>query len=101
TPGMNGLLAMAKGLVLVGGGEEEHYQTIGETELRPIINVCPTEDDVVKQIESRLLAHPDDLRQLSLDSVAYIRRHHDHIRIAQQFLQVWQSESNTVPPSED
>ncbi|MBP5380798.1 MAG: glycosyltransferase family 1 protein [Bacteroidaceae bacterium] len=100
TPGMNGLLAMAKGLVLVGGGEEEHYQSIGETELRPIINVCPSEDDVVAQIESRLLTHPDDIRQLSLDSVAYIRRHHDHIRIAQQFLKVWQGTSNTIPPSE-
>ena len=36
TPAMNGLLAMAKGLVLVGGGEPENYEIIGEKEHRPI-----------------------------------------------------------------
>lgn len=92
TPGMNGLLAMAKGLVLVGGGEEEHYQLLGEPTLRPILNVQPSEEDVVQQIEQRLLAHPDDLRQLSLDSLTYIGRWHDHIRVAQQYLDFWRAE---------
>lgn len=90
TPAMNGLLAMSKGLVLVGGGEEEHYQLLGEKELRPIINVQPTEEDVVHQIESRLLSHPDDIRQLSLDSIEYIRRHHDPILVAQRYIDTWQ-----------
>ena len=89
TPAMNGLLAMAKGLVLVGGGEEEHYALLGENELRPIVNVQPSQEDVEAQIEKRLLTHPDALHQLSLDSIAYIRRHHDHIKIAQRYLDVW------------
>lgn len=89
TPAMNALLAMAKGLVLVGGGEEEHYALLGEHELRPIINVQPHLDDVVAQIESRLLSHPDRLQQLSADSLQYIRRHHDHIQVARRYLDVW------------
>lgn len=89
TPAMNGLLAMSRGLVLVGGGEEEHYKLLGEEKLRPIINVQPTEDDVVKQIESRLLSHPDDVRQLSLDSIEYVRRHHDPVVVAQRYLDTW------------
>ena len=89
TPAMNGLLAMSHGLVLVGGGEEEHYELLGEKELRPIINVQPTEDDVAEQITQRLLMHPDDVRQLSLDSIEYVRRHHDPIRVAQQYLDTW------------
>ncbi len=93
TPGMNGLLAMAKGLVLVGGGEEEHYQLLGEDELRPIVNVQPNEDDIVQQIEGRLLAHPEHIGQMSLDSIEYIRRHHDHIAVAQQYLEVWNATS--------
>lgn len=89
TPAMNALQAMSQGLVVVSGGEPEHYALLGETELHPIINVQPTEDDVFQQIEQRLLLHPESLEQLSRDSVEYVRRHHDPVRVAQQYLEVW------------
>lgn len=89
TPAMNALQAMSQGLVVVSGGEPEHYALLGETELRPIINVQPTEDDVFQQIEQRLLLHPEALEQLSRDSIEYVRRHHDPVRVAQQYLEVW------------
>ncbi len=89
TPAMNALLAMAKGMVVVGGGEEEQYELLGERELRPIINVQPSQESVEQEIEQRLLLHPDDLRQLQFDSALYTRRHHDHIRVAQQYLDFW------------
>ena len=85
TPGMNGLLAMAKGLILVGGGEPEHYELLGEHELYPIINVQPNEEDVYHQIATRLLSGQEDIHQLQLDSIEYIRRHHDHIKVARQY----------------
>lgn len=85
TPAMNALLAMAKGLIVVGGGEPEHYALLGEHELRPIINVQPNEQDVYDQIRDHLLAHPEDIRQLQLDSIEYVRRHHDHIAVARQY----------------
>ena len=86
TPAMNALLAMAKGLIVVGGGEEEQYQLLDEQELRPIINVQPTEQDVYEQIAHRLLSGAEDIHQLQLDSMEYVRRHHDHIQVAQQYL---------------
>ena len=89
TPGMNGLLAMAKGLVLVGGGEPEHYDLLGERVLRPIINVQPTEEDVYQQIATRLLSGKEDIHQLQLDSIEYIRRHHDHIKVAKQYVDLY------------
>ena len=89
TPAMNALQAMSQGLVVVSGGEPEHYALLGETELHPIINVQPTEDDVFQQIEQRLLLHPEALEQLSRDSVEYVRRHHDPVRVARQYLEVW------------
>lgn len=91
TPGMNGLLAMAKGLVLVGGGEEEQYQLMGENELRPIVNVQPTQESVEQEIERRLLLHPDDLAGLQEDSRAYTLRWHHHVRVAEQYVRYWQS----------
>ncbi|MBR1800360.1 MAG: glycosyltransferase family 1 protein [Bacteroidaceae bacterium] len=91
TPAMNALLAMAKGLIVVGGGEEEQYELLGEHELRPIINVQPTEQDVYDQILHRLVEHPEAVPQLQRDSIEYIRRHHDHIQVAGKYLETWQS----------
>jgi hypothetical protein len=86
---MNALLAMSKGIVCIGGGEPENYNIIGERSLRPIINVEPTYSSVLRAIES-LVLHPELLPQLKLDSVEYIRRHHDHIEVARRYLDAWQ-----------
>ncbi len=85
TPAMNALLAMAKGLIVVGGGEEEQYELLGEHELRPIINVQPTEEDVYHQMARRLLSGREDIHQLQMDSIEYIRRHHDHLSVARRY----------------
>lgn len=88
TPAMNALQAMSQGLVVVGGGEEENYEILGEKELRPIINVQPYEEDVYLQLE-QLVLHPERIPQLQLDSMEYVRRHHDSIKVAKQYLSVW------------
>ena len=88
TPAMNGLLAMGKGLVLVGGGEEENYNILGEEELRPIINVLPNEDDVFHKLEN-LVLHPETISELSTQSRLYIQRHHDHTKVAAKYLDFW------------
>ena len=88
TPAMNGLLAMAKGMVLVGGGEPENYEILGERELRPIVNVVPDEDDVYSKLE-QLELHPDDVNRRSADSRLYIERHHDYRKVAQQYVDFW------------
>ena len=88
TPAMNALLAMSQGLILVGGGEEENYAILGEDELRPIINVQPDEEDIYRQLE-QLVLHPERIDQLKRDSIAYIHRHHDSIKVAKRYLEAW------------
>lgn len=88
TPAMNALLAMAKGLVVVGGGEPENYDILGERELRPIVNVQPTEESVHAQLE-QLVLHPERIDDLSQQSIQYIHRHHDHVKVAQQYIDLW------------
>ncbi len=90
TPGMNGLLAMSKGIILVGGGEEEHYNLLNENRLRPIINVSPDEDDVYKKLEY-IVIHPEDIQRLSQESVEYVKEHHDYIKVANQYIDYWKS----------
>lgn len=89
TPGMNGLLGLAQGLVVVGGGEEEMYRIKNETELRPIVNVKPHEDSVYQALE-QLILHPERIESLSRQSIAFTEKHHDHIKVAKAYLRFWE-----------
>ena len=84
TPSMNALLAMSKGIIVVGGGEPENYDILGEKELRPIINVQPNEQSVYDELE-QLILHPERIPELKRQSVEYIKRHHDYIKVARQY----------------
>ena len=85
---MNALLAMSKGIVVVGGGEPENYEILGETELRPIVNVEPTYDSVYHELE-QLVLHPERIALLKQQSIEYVRRHHDYIKVARQYEQFY------------
>lgn len=89
TPAMNALLAMAKGIVVVGGGEEEHYQLLGEPTLRPIVNVQPEEEDVFHELE-QLVLHPEQVKTKALQSKAYIKKHHHYKKVALEYLRFWE-----------
>lgn len=88
TPAMNGLLAMAKGLILVGGGEKENYEILNEDKICPIINVLPNEQDVYNKLVD-LIKHPERIPILSAQSIEYVRKHHNHIKVAQQYIDYW------------
>lgn len=84
TPAMNALLAMSKGLIVVGGGEPEHYELLGEKSLRPIVNVEPTRESVCEALE-QLVLHPERIESLQRQSMEYVRRHHDYLAVARQY----------------
>ena len=84
TPSMNPLLAMSKGIVCIGGGEPENYGILGERELRPIVNVQPNYESVYHELE-QLVLHPERLPELKRQSVEYVCRHHDYLKVARQY----------------
>ena len=88
TPSMNPLLAMSKGIICIGGGEPENYDIIHEGQLRPIINVEPTYDSVYHELE-QLVLHPERIPELKHQSIEYVRKHHDYIKVARQYLDFW------------
>ena len=89
TPAMNALLAMSKGIVVIGGGEPENYEILGEHELRPIINVQPSYESVCQQLE-QLILHLDRLPELKRQSITYVQRHHNYLAVAQRYLDLYQ-----------
>lgn len=84
TPAMNALEAMSQGVVCVGGGEPENYEILGEKQLRPIVNVLPNEESVCHELE-QLVLHPERVVELKRQGLDYIRRHHDHRKVAGQY----------------
>lgn len=88
TPAMNALLAMSKGIINVGGGEPENYEILGESELRPIVNVEPDYESCFRELE-RLALHPEIVPQLKRQSVEYVRKHHDYVKVAREYEQLY------------
>jgi glycosyltransferase involved in cell wall biosynthesis len=89
TPAMNALEAMSKGVVCIGGGEPENYEIIDETELRPIINILPDREHVYQAL-SDIIAHPEQIVRLKKESIQYIERHHDYVKVAAQYEELYQ-----------
>ena len=81
---MNSLEAMARGIICIGGGEPENYEIIHETQLKPILNVLPTYESVYQQLE-QLVLHPERIPQLKKESIEYINKHHDYMKVAKKY----------------
>lgn len=89
TPAMNALEAMSKGVVCIGGGEPENYEIINETELRPIINILPDRENVYQALVD-IISHPEEIVRLKKESVEYVRRHHDYVKVAGRYEELYQ-----------
>lgn len=85
TPAMNALEAMAHGMVAVGGGEPENYDLLDERELRPVVNVQPNEDSVYHSLQHLVLNRFALIPKLKRQSVDYIKKHHDYIKVARRY----------------
>lgn len=92
TPSMNSLAAMARGTVVIGGGEEEYYEFIGEKTLRPIINVRPDvpDEENIAAIERALLTD-GMLERMAQESIQFVHKYHDYRLVAKQYEQLYYS----------
>ncbi|WP_455943601.1 glycosyltransferase [Leyella stercorea] len=92
TPSMNSLAAMARGTVVIGGGEEEYYEFIGEDTLRPIVNVRPdvSDEENIATIE-RALFTDGTLERMAQESIQFVHKYHDYRHIAEQYEQLYRS----------
>ena len=89
TPSMNSLAAMARGTVVIGGGEEDFYKFINEYELRPIINVRPYQNEYNMNVLRATLLTPGKITQMSRDSIKFVRKHHDYMNVSKQYIDMF------------
>ncbi len=88
TPATNALQAMAMGKVVIGGGEEDYYDFIGESELRPIINVDPR-DEHLSDTLAAALADGEALERRARQGRELAVRHNDIRVVTDRFLNHW------------
>ena len=87
---MNALTAMAQGLVVASGAEPEYYELENEQELHPIINIIPDKDQIFAAFEDIIL-NKERIPELSRQSIEYVNKHHDFIKVAQKYVDFWES----------
>lgn len=87
--GINALIAMAQGKVVLGGAEPESLSCLG-VESTPVINILPSSDSIVYEVE-KLLENQSSIREIGKRSRDFVCDNHDYIKIAQKYIDIWTS----------
>lgn len=107
TPAMNALEAMARGKVVVSGGEESYYRFQQEqysssqglapsqhqqiaADLRPIINLRPFEPEQNYKLLCDILLCPERVAELKRQSLQFVQIFHQAEQVAVRYLALWQ-----------
>ncbi|MGM9853054.1 MAG: glycosyltransferase [Muribaculaceae bacterium] len=93
TPATNALMAMARGLNVVTGGEEDYYRFIGETENRPIIN-APIDVDELTETLREACADTVEIARRGAASRAFVEKHNAADVVARRYLDFWTKRLN-------
>ena len=87
SPGMNALICMALGKVVLSGSEPEARADWGAPDM-PVVNVTPSARSVVDAL-LRLRQRSADFEALASSSRKYVEQTHDCVKIAQRYLDTW------------
>ena len=85
--GYNALEAMAKGKVVFTGAEKEFTEHYHLTET-VCINAIPDIDYLVHEL-SFLIENPNEMIAIGKRARTFIEKEHDYIKIANQYLEIW------------
>ena len=87
--GYNALEAMAKGKVVFTGAETEWLDYYNVKEDTIAINALPDAEQIAKKLEW-LILNPENITTISNNARQFIETHHNFVKCAQQYLNVWQ-----------
>lgn len=92
--GINACIAMAQGKVVVSGARQETLNAFG-IEKTPMLCAKPDVGYLYNQFEY-ILQQKKNLAQLGYDSRQYVENLHDHVKVAQQYVDAWKSTGKIV-----
>lgn len=88
TPATNALLAMARCLPVVSGGEPEFYDFIGETDNRPVFNSPHTVGEIADLLDS-VIKSRGQLAEIGRESREFVVKHNDVDVVARRAIGFW------------
>ena len=84
--GMNAIIAMAQGKVVLSGARKESLAAIGLTNKDcPIVPIGPNVEEIYKQLEM-VVKNKNSIATMGKNSRAYVERYHDNLKIAQKYV---------------
>jgi glycosyltransferase involved in cell wall biosynthesis len=86
-PGMNALICMQHGKLVLGGYEQE-LREINNIDYEPLINITPSIDDIVSKVEM-IIKNPEMIKTFYLNSRKYVEEFHSSDIIAEKYLKIW------------
>jgi hypothetical protein len=89
TYGMNAVLSMAQGKVVLTGAEPETLALHGISEQEnPLVNIVPDEEQIFQTVAALIEAGPQAVVQRGLQSRTIAERVHDNRKVAQQYVEL-------------
>jgi len=85
--GVNGVLALAMGKVVLGGAEQESLTSLG-VEASPVINIEPNAASIVAVVEG-LLERRKDIASIGYQSRKFAEDVHSHVKVASMYVKTW------------
>ncbi|MFI3175908.1 MAG: hypothetical protein R3Y67_00270 [Eubacteriales bacterium] len=87
--GINALIALAQGKIVLSGAEEECMDKMGVQDC-PVYNIIANKEQIMAQLEE-IIARREEFIELGKRSRAYVEKYHHHKLIAQDFMEVYQT----------
>jgi hypothetical protein len=85
--GVNALISLAMGKIVLGGAEEIGLTSLNQIST-PVFNITPKDNSISDTIEY-LIENKNDFEALGLLGRKFVIENHCHIKIAEEYLRVW------------
>ncbi len=79
---------------MLGGAEPEAQKSLG-VNTSPVINIKPSSESIVNEIE-KLLKNKNKIKELGYLSRKYVENVHSHIGVSKKFLDTWAENVNKI-----
>jgi len=90
-PGMNALAMLAMGKVVFSGNTQLGGQLCPWQKACPVINADPDPCKLADSLE-HILNNWSDLKELPLHGLEYVKKIHDPVKVARQYLKCWEAQ---------
>ena len=93
--GMNALISMAKGKVVLGGADPTFTSAMGLSDT-PLVDISPSVKDIINKIE-KLLDNRKSLPEMGRSARDFVEKHHDCRIIANRYIDLWNTYLKAQP----